>query len=274
VIAASASAQTQPKPAAAPPASSITFDTVSVKPNRTNNTHTGSMLRPDGFDAENITPAWVMNWAFLRGTHAKPRFSGMPDWARSDCFDIIAKVSGADFPVWNHMSDAEKQQMIRDLFADRFKLRTHIETEEQPVYSLVVAKAGAKLTPAKPLPESLTTPSANGFVVRPSDGIFASSRTGVIARNMTIKEFAANLSTLNLGRPVQDRTGLTGRYDLKLDFSQMTAPAAPSAEAAAAPEDYPDIFTAIQQQLGLKLESAKGLVETIVIDHMEHPSEN
>lgn len=269
-----AAAQTQPS-SSAPPAPSIIFDTVSVKLNRTNDAHPGSMLRPDGFDAENVTPSWVMNWAFLRGAHAKPHFSGMPGWASTEHYDIIAKVTGADFPTWDHMSDAGRQQMIRDLFADRFKLRTHIETEQQPVYALVIAKSGVKLTPAKPLPEQLTTPSANGFVLRPTDGAFGLSRTGVVARNMTMEEFAANLSTLKLGLPVQDRTGLTGRYDLKLDYSQMPAPASPSGEATApTPQDYPDIFTAIQQQLGLKLEPAKGPVETIVIDHMERPSEN
>jgi uncharacterized protein (TIGR03435 family) len=177
------------------------------------------------------------------------------------------------------MSDADKKRMIRDVFADRFKLKFHVETQEQPVYVLVVTKAGAKLTPAKPLPDSWTKPSANGFVMRPTDGMFGQSRTGIVARNMTMEELAANLSTLKLGRQVQDHTGLTGRYDLKLDFSQVTAPAAPSAEATAptptpTPEDYPDIFTALQQQLGLKLEPAKGPVETVVIDHMERPSEN
>jgi uncharacterized protein (TIGR03435 family) len=219
-----------------------------------------------------------MNWAFLRGAHAKPHFSGLPGWASTEHYDIIAKVAGTDFPVWDHMSDAGRQQMIRDLFADRFKLWTHIETEEQPIYALVIAKTGAKLTPAKPLPERFTTPAANGFVVRPTDGLFGFSRTGVIAENMTMEEFAANLSTLKLGLPVQDRTGLNGRYDLKLDFSQTPASTAPSAEPtsgeATTPQDYPDIFTAIQQQLGLKLEPAKGPVETIVIDHMERPSEN
>ena len=205
IIAATAVTKSQPPPASPQPETAITFDTVSVKINKTNDAHPGSMLRPDGFDAENITPSWVMNWAFLRGAHAKPHFSGMPGWASTEHYDIIAKVAGADFPVWDHMSDAGRQQMIRDLFAERFKLRTHVETEEQPVYALVIAKTGAKLTPAKPLPERLTTPAANGFVLRPTDGAFGLSRTGVVARNMSMEEFAANLSTLKLGLPVQDR---------------------------------------------------------------------
>jgi len=262
-------------PAAAQPApgSSIVFDTVSVKPNKSNDSHPGSMIRPDGFDAENTTPAWVMYWAF--GRYDKAQFSGLPDWARSDRFDIIAKVAGADVPVWGHMSDAEKERMIRDVFADRFKLKTHVETHEQPIYALVVAKGGAKLQAAKPLPASLTTPSANGFSVRPGDGVFAFSRTGIVAVNTTMEELAAHLTALRLGRQVQDRTSLTGRYDFKLDFSPATAAAAPSAEGLApVPEDYPDIFTAIQEQLGLKLEPGKGPVETLVIDHIERPSEN
>src|ERR1039458_222746 len=279
VVLAALSASAQSAPAAAPPpspAASIVFDTVSVKPNRSNDSHPRSMIRPDGFDAENITPIWVMYWAFGHGgDHNENFFSGLPAWVSSDRFDIIAKVAGPDVPVWGHMSDAEKRRMIRGVFADRFKLQTHVETQERPVYAMVVAKGGAKLQAAKPSGGTLIVPAMGGSSIHPDEGWFGFSRTGIAVGNMTMEKFAAYLTTLNLGREVQDRTGLTGRYDLKLDFAPLTAATAPSAESTApAPDAAPDIFTAIQEQLGLKLEPARGPVQTLVIDHIEKPSGN
>ena len=274
IVLANVSAPAQTRVAQPAPAASIAFDTVSVKPNKTNDAHPGSMLRPDGFDAENITPIWVMYWAFGQTAHDEGYFSGLPDWVRNERFDIIAKVAGTDAPVWEHMSDAEKQQMIRAVFADRFKLQTHTETRERPVYALVPAKGGVKLTPAKAGGDTLIVP-AMGTTVRPATGWLGYSRTGIVAGNMTMAEFAAQMGTMKLGRPVQDRTGLTGRYNFKLDFAPITVSTAPAAEGtAAAPDAFPDIFTAIQEQLGLKLEPSKGPVDVLVIDHIERPTEN
>jgi uncharacterized protein (TIGR03435 family) len=263
-------AQTQSVLDAAPSANTakpIVFDTVSVKANKSDDAHPGSTLRPDGFDAENITPIWVMYWAFGQGgVRDESYFSGLPGWASSERFDIIAKVAGPDVPVWRNMSDAEKERMIRDVFADRFKLQTHTETHNHPIYALVLAKGGAKLNETAPPPAGKARPSWGGF---------GHSRTGIVAANMTMAEFAGQLGTMKLGRPVLDETGLTGRYDFKLDFTATPAAAAPSVDgAASAPDSYADIFTAIQEQLGLKLQPSTGPVQTVVIDHMERPSEN
>ena len=233
------------------------------------------MLRPDGFDCENCTPFWVMSWAFGQGSARDDSyFSGLPGWVNSDRFDIIAKVAGPDVPVWKHMSDAEKERMVRDVFADRFKLRTHTEMQDRPVYALIVAKGGAKLTPTKPGGGTMIVPALGGASIHPDEGWFGFSRTGIVAGNMTMEKFAANLGTLNLGRPVQDQTGLAGRYDLKLDFAPVQLSATPSQEGVASEPVGPDIFTAIQEQLGLKLKPATGPVETLVIDHIERPSPN
>ena len=261
--------------AAAPAAPKITFDTVSVKQNKTMDAHPGSMIKPDGFDAENITPIWVLYWAFGQKAHPPSYFSGLPDWANSERFDIIAKVSGTDVAAWGCLADAEKQRMVRDVFATRFGLQYHTAVHQVPVYALVVVgKNGAKLTPAKALSKSLTTPSANGFVMRPDQGWFGFSRSGVAAGNMTMGEFAQQLSAMKLGRPVQDRTELTGRYDFKLDFAPVSASPASPENVASTPDALPDIFTAVQEQLGLKLAPSTGPVDTIVIDHMDKPSEN
>ena len=258
------------QPPAAPAAKSIVFDTVSVKPNKSNDAHPGSMLRPDGFDAENTTPIWVLCWAFGKSTQDENYFSGLPGWVGSDHFDIIAKVAGPDVPVWQHLSNAEKQQMIRGVFADRFKLRTHTEAREQMIYALIVAKNGAKLQPAR---RKAVLAGGDGAAI--GNAWFGGSASGIAAGNMTLDDFAEHLTTLQLGRPVQNHTGIAGLYDFKLDFAPMTSSAGPSAGAPATASDAaPDIFTAIQEQLGLKLEPSKGPVEFLVIDHIERPSEN
>lgn len=268
-------AQTSSTPSQQPaPGKPIAFDTVSVKPNKSNDAHPGSMLRPDGFDAENITPIWVMCWAFGQTATDESCFSGLPGWASTERFDIIAKVAGPDVPVWGHMSDAEKQRMIREVFADRFKLQTHTETPERPVFALVLAKGGAKLTPSKPGGRTLIVPALGNVALSPTEGWFGYSHTGIVAGNMTMKEFAAHLTTMNLGRPVQDQTGLTGRYDFKLDFAPIQPSAAPSEEGEASEPAGPEIFTAIQEQLGLKLEPTKAPVPVLVIDHIERPTPN
>lgn len=255
---------------AAPATKPIVFDTVSVKPNKTNDAHRGSMLRPDGFDAENITPIWVLDWAFGRTAQDENYFSGLPGWVSSDRFDIIAKVAGPDVPVWKHMSNAEKQQMIRGVFADRFKLQTHTEAREQLIYALVVAKNGAKLQPAR---RKVVLAGGDGTAIE--NAWFGRSASGIVAGNMTLDDFAEHLTALQLGRPVQNHTGIAGLYDFKLDFAPMTSGAEPSAASpATAPDPAPDIFTAIQEQLGLKLEPGKGPVAFLVIDHIERPSEN
>jgi uncharacterized protein (TIGR03435 family) len=149
--------------------------------------------------------------------------------------------------------------MIQQLLADQFKLVAHTETRQLPVYALVVAnpKTGPKIQPAKDLNRSI---SLNNGQIK--------------AEGITLEDLAQKLTrSLSdvLGRVVIDQTGLTGRYDLTLKWtSDMTTSTTPNSE----PDAPPDIFTAIQEQLGLKLESTKAPVPVLVIDHVEMPSEN
>jgi uncharacterized protein (TIGR03435 family) len=261
-------AQTQPAPApTAVSAAPLTFDIVSVKRNKTDDAHPGSMIREDGFDAENQLLSFLMCFALNCPAGNHTYLSGLPAWVGSERYDIIAKVAGPDVDAWHNLPDAGKQRMIRDVLTDRFKLRTHIETHEQPVFALTIAKGGSKLTES-PAPAAGKSP--------PTHGWFGFSRTGIVAGNMTLSEFSAQLSTMNLGREVQDHTGLIGRYNLKLDFAPITPASAPAGDQASAPpiDARPDIFTAIQEQLGLKLEPSHGPVQTMVIDHIERPSAN
>ena len=168
-------------------------------------------------------------------------------------FDIAAKIP-ADVPK------NQVPQMLQALLADRFKLAVHRETKVLPVYTLTVGKKGAKLQTAE---------SATGIS---SD----SNRTGMhVDARVSILSFAEFLS-VRLGRPVLDRTGLSGTFDIKVDWAPdpVTQPSPSGKETPPDPAAGPSVFTALQQQLGLKLEAAKGPVEILVVDHAEEPSEN
>jgi uncharacterized protein (TIGR03435 family) len=159
--------------------------------------------------------------------------------------------------------------MLQALLAERCKMMTHRETKDLPVFSLVIAKNGPKLVEANPDEITSISTSRNGA----SELITGKARS--------IADLARWLS-VSLGCPVLDMTGLTGKYDFKLEWTPDDAPTQPSAGGAASnppppasvDSSGPSLFTAIQEQLGLKLESGKGPVEIIVIDHIERPSGN
>lgn len=193
--------------------------------------------------------------------------AGMPDWARSEGYDIYAKVGEADLDDWRNpaMQKAMLRSMLQALLADRFKLAAHPETKVVPVYALVPAKSGPRFKesiPDEPHPGTMAIPGGGGYMA-PGDG---GGKVRFI--DTTMNAFASILSNL-AGRPVQDRTGLMGRYDLSFQKPTIGAPLA----GQEASDPGPTIFSAMEE-LGLKLEPAKGETETLVIDHVERPSEN
>jgi uncharacterized protein (TIGR03435 family) len=149
---------------------------------------------------------------------------------------------------------SQRQQMFENLLADRFQLKFHHETRELPVYNLVVAKGGLKMQAS----------TAEGS----SSSMNNSSLSG---KGMPIEGISFSVSNV-VGRQVVDKTGLTGKYDFTLTWTpdEMGAPSGASADA----DSGPSIFTALEEQLGLKLVPAKGPVDVIVVDHIERPSEN
>jgi uncharacterized protein (TIGR03435 family) len=169
--------------------------------------------------------------------------------------------------------------MLQPLLAERFKLKAHTETKQLPVYELIVAKGGPKLKEATP-----GDTYANGF--KGPDGVgrggmMRMGRGQLTGQGVPITTLT-NLLSQQLQRTVVDKTGLTGKYDLELNWTPEQGegglgppPGAASPQAEPAPDATgPSIFTALQEQLGLKLQSTKGPVETLVIDHAEMPSEN
>jgi uncharacterized protein (TIGR03435 family) len=174
------------------------------------------------------------------------QIAGGPGWLTTDRFDIVATTATPGSLNLN-----ELEPYLQSLLADRFRFRYHRETRELQVYSLVVARGGPKLAAHSGEGE----PSMSGH-----DG------SGKISKSATNATMARPANTLGgeLDRTVIDNTGLKGGYDFKLEWAPN--PAADSVE--------PSLFTALQDQLGLKLESTKGPVEIIVIDSIEKPSEN
>ena len=255
-----------------------TFDVVSVKPNKSESGMMRVMNKPDGYSATNVSLRLLIQMAYgIR----EDLISGGPGWVDSTHFDFDAKVDGADVDALKKLSPEQRRQVLRPALADRFKLKVHSETKHLPVFELGVAKGGSKLKEASP---DATYIYPNGF--KGPDGIAHGGmlRMGhgeVTGQGVAISGLVNMLST-QLQQTVIDKTGLTGKYDFELtwtpeegagpmfkgtDGSPQKADPAPDATG-------PTIFTALQEQLGLKLQSAKGPVETLVIDHVEMPSEN
>jgi uncharacterized protein (TIGR03435 family) len=216
------------------------------------------------------------------------QISGGPSWIESERYDIDAKADEATAEELQKLpaEQAAKQMglMLQSLLADRFQLRVSHATKELPIYALVVAKNGPKLHEAKAgdtYPNGLKGPDGRAA----GQGGLMRMRPGqVIGQGRPLASLAEVLSQ-QLGRNVLDQTGLQGNYDFTLEWTPDPTPAGmmpmgpppggPGGDNAPPPEaNGPSIFTAIQEQLGLKLEPTKGPVDVIVIDHIEKPSEN
>ena len=206
-----------------------------------------------------------------------------PDWLASQRFDIAAK-----FPAG--ATRDQLPEMMQALLAERFKLAVHREQKEMPVYALVVAKNGPKLKPSEtPVAPPSDRPAGPGGVMKGNMNVKMMGRGRLEANQMSMSSFTDILSQL-VDRPVVDMTELKGVYDFKLDYTPdeghmqkmaMMAGVAPGAlhdrptDGGSSESSGPSIFTAVQEQLGLKLEGRKSMVDLVVVDRMEKtPSEN
>jgi uncharacterized protein (TIGR03435 family) len=185
--------------------------------------------------------------------------SGGPGWVESDYYDIVAVTPGEVRPTRD-----EQMKMLRGLLAERFKLTFHREQKEFSIYELEVAKSGPKL---KPSAAAADDPAQLISTVYPQ-------RMVLPGRNATLGELASLMQRAMLDRPVVDKTGLSGRYDFDLEWAPDETQFGGEVPAASADAPNPPLFAAIQQQLGLKLESTRGPVETLVVDKAERPSAN
>jgi uncharacterized protein (TIGR03435 family) len=245
---------------AAPAVGQSGFDVVSIRPSDplSNNVHIG--MSPGGsFEAIGITLAGLIQQAY----NIRPfQLVGASGWMQTDRYEIRTKDEkpGPSEAEIVKMTEAERNVFrerflgkLQALLADRYQLKVHRETKEMPLYVLTVAKGGSKL---QMLPDN-GKPGGDLSARRNSEG-----KSEVIGTKLPVASLARFLSG-NLGRTILDRTNLTGRYDFQLtyapDMGDITGPS---------------IFTALQDQLGLKLDSGKGPVEVVVIDSVQKPSGN
>jgi len=235
---------------------------------------------PMSFEAASIRPN--KSGDFSQFIRRQP--GGGPSWVANDRFDIVAKMEGDPAPVAPGAGPDPLMLAMRTLLTERFKLVTHKETRELDVYALTRARPDGKLGPAiKPSTTDCAAlmagrrgggpppppPDPNGPVVCGLRGSIGRISMG----GFLVSEFARSLQGL-AGRLVIDRTGLTGPHDLELTFAQdrPNGPLPPGVELPPVDPNAPNLFTALQEQLGLKLESTKAPIEVLVIDSVEQPT--
>jgi uncharacterized protein (TIGR03435 family) len=272
---------------------SVKLDTAAPSPQTVNsNVPLGpqDMYSPTGglLSATNFPLFQYMIFAYkLTPNQTQSVMSQLPKWANTDRYDIQARASG------NPTKD-QFRLMMQALLADRFKLAIHYETRQLPVYALVLDKPG-KLGPhMQQHPEDSpcsTVAPAVGSAPGPLptvDGGFPETCGAMVgwpvsghirggARNMAVAMIATSFSVPQLtgvDRPILDKTGLSGKYDFVIEFTpQLNGPLPPGATFQPDPNGS-TFLEALKEQLGLKLESQTGPVEVIIVDHVEHPSEN
>jgi uncharacterized protein (TIGR03435 family) len=199
---------------------------------------------------------------------------GEPKWVTSQLYDIEAKVDDADVAKLQALDMEQRGQMLQSLLAERFNFVAHHETRDAPIYLLVVDKNGPKLHPSVHDSEWVNRPKGMG-------GSITRSRPGQLtAEWMSMTSLAQYLSHSTVDRKVVDGTGLTGHYDLSLDWTPQhrsspgASESAPDAGTLPEAPSGPSIYTAVREQLGLKLEPQKGSIDVLVIDHIDQPTAN
>src|SRR5580658_4599213 len=237
------------------------FEVAAIKPSDPNSA--GRWIRMQSanrFYAKNHTVKTLIQAAY----NLTPRaVSGGPSWVDSDHYEILAETPGNVRPALD-----EQMSMLRKLLADRFRLKFHREEKEFSIYALTVAKTGSKLKESTlDLDATPEGPPLLAFVIAPDT-------VRLPARAVTMPEIASVFQRAALDQPVVDRTGLSGRYDFDLEFTPDESQFSGLGLKGTPESTKPDLFTAMQQQLGLKLEATKGPINTLVIDQAERPSAN
>lgn len=251
------------------------FDVVSIKPSPDSAQDRRLIgMSPAGFTAKHASLKVLLGVAYE--TRGEAQIVGGPSWMNSEYFDIEAKLSEADIEASRKLPREQQERqlsaMLQAMLADRFGLKTAFETRELPVYALVVAKGGAKIKQVQvdPFPPDGTPPPPGAHLPR----LMTNDGREWTATAFAIPQFTHWLSRfeeLN-NRIVVDETGMTGNYDFVLSGVSMRNQMEPGHEASQAPPT--SIFTALEEQLGLKLESRKAPVEVVIVEHAQQPSPN
>ena len=229
------------------------WDVISVKPMQAESCAKaqggGVRYLPDGLSASCVPALFVVEVSYH--LFDKARILGLPEWATSSqMYAIQARVSGEDAAAFSKLSREEQYRMLQPVLAERFHMKAHMEAREMPAYDLVVSKGGSKLKQPDPAERGGSQFGAGNGVVKWTNS------------PLTNLKFALSQE---VGRPVMDKTGLTGKYDFTLEF-------APANRAATDDGSRPSIFTALEEQLGLKLVPSKERVDVLVVDAIEQPA--
>jgi uncharacterized protein (TIGR03435 family) len=270
------------------------YDAVSIKPHQAEGDRMMMRMQTSGdrYSSSGASVKGLIQYAYNLKSEDQISGAGAVGDKR---FDVEAKIDAdtvaalAEMPLAE--SDAVRRKMMQGMLADRFKLKVHHENKELPIYALVVAKGGPKLKEADPnapmpnAPNGMKMPEGgpNGIGMKMPEGaphgngMMMMTPGSITARGIPIANLV-NILTMQLHRQVVDKTGLTGKYDIDLKFGPEDGKAMmqgdPSAPGPVTADSGPSIFTALEEELGVKLESTKGPVDTIVVEHLEMPSEN
>lgn len=229
------------------PAQPPAYDIVSIKPNKTGSGSWGIHSGDGRFSATNVSLQSLLVTAFDVKEYL---ISGVPKEFNSARFDIEAKIVEPDLPALKKLTEQQERAMVLPILTERFHFKSHAETKILPVYELVLLPVGPKFKPA----------------ADPNSGSMHTENRNLTAAGIPMTSLA-NLLSYQVQRTVLDKTGLAEHYDLTLKWS-------PEDDPDPQPNSPPALFTALQEQLGLKLRPGKGPVETLVVDHVEMPTEN
>jgi len=246
------------QPAAAGPLPD--WDVATVKPHASDDPSMSWRMTQDGLSLINLPLEQMLCSAW----DLKPyQIEGLTGWMKSSTFDLTAKVSGDNVAAYNKLNTAQRRQMLQNLLSERFHLKVHTETRTLPLYDLVVDKSGSKLMPttvlipSSPEEEKAHPEKYKGSSTSMGPGMFEGTA-------IPVRSLGGQLANA-VSKPVHDATGLTGSYDIKLHYRPDDAPSTGDAS------DAPSIFSALQEQLGLKLVPTKGPVEILVVDAAQKP---
>lgn len=258
-----------------PVSAPVEFDVVSIKRNASGTLGNAMRTLPDGTQVMTNTP--IRSFILAASPVATREVIGLPDWATTERYDVTLK------PPPGSTSD-QRKQMMHAMFADRMKLVANVEQRERDVYMMVLARSDGKLGPelkqssldCSPPPRGTPPPPPPAPPTGPKDMLgrcgMMMSPGSIVSGGMPMNNLAVSLYGL-AGGDVENHTGLEGFYSINLTFLRPRPAGAPL-DANTPPDDVPDIFTALQEQLGLKLQREKKMMPVFVIDHIERPSEN